>query len=195
MDPVGFVESNPMSFNRYLYVNNNPYKYNDPDGKFLNFVAGAVAGAVIDAAVQYSTTGEVNLGEVASAAVLGSVGLGLAQKALKLGKAAKASRAVNSLRSEYVSKVNGLSGKADKMRKAGKSSESIAKALHAERRSLGVKYKDLTPSDMLEKIYSRNIEKYGDKLGPTIDHLRNKGKTWDDIAESATRTGGKDLKP
>ncbi len=24
VDPVGFVEDNPMSFNRYLYVNNNP---------------------------------------------------------------------------------------------------------------------------------------------------------------------------
>jgi uncharacterized protein RhaS with RHS repeats len=34
MDPVGFVESNPMSFNRYLYVNNNPYKYIDPTGTY-----------------------------------------------------------------------------------------------------------------------------------------------------------------
>jgi len=33
MDPVGFVATNPMSFNRYLYVNNNPYKYVDPDGR------------------------------------------------------------------------------------------------------------------------------------------------------------------
>jgi RHS repeat-associated protein len=33
VDPVGFVADNPMSFNRYLYVNNNPYKYRDPDGR------------------------------------------------------------------------------------------------------------------------------------------------------------------
>ncbi len=32
-DPVGFYEDNPMSFNRYAYANNNPYKYVDPDGR------------------------------------------------------------------------------------------------------------------------------------------------------------------
>ena len=79
------------------------------------------------------------------------------------------------------------------MRKAGASSEDIARALHAERRALGVEYKNLTPPDMLEKIYARNIEKYGDKLGPSIDYLRGRGKSWEDIIESATRTGGKDL--
>lgn len=74
------------------------------------------------------------------------------------------------------------------------STEQIARTLHAERRALGVKYKDLTPPEMLEKIYQRNLEKYGDKLGPSIDYLRGKGKTWEQIIDSATRPGGKDLK-
>jgi hypothetical protein len=35
-----------MSFNRYLYVNNNPYKYTDPNGEFLFLLPliGAVSG-------------------------------------------------------------------------------------------------------------------------------------------------------
>ena len=33
IDPKGFSQGNPHSFNRYNYGNNNPYKYVDPDGK------------------------------------------------------------------------------------------------------------------------------------------------------------------
>tara|TARA_B100000700_G_scaffold180852_1_gene199551 strand:+ start:582 stop:1238 length:657 start_codon:yes stop_codon:yes gene_type:complete len=34
-DPIGWVSKSPvMSFNRYMYANNNPYKYIDPDGQF-----------------------------------------------------------------------------------------------------------------------------------------------------------------
>ena len=35
IDPVGFKASNPMLFNRYAYVNLNPNKYYDPDGRQL----------------------------------------------------------------------------------------------------------------------------------------------------------------
>ena len=44
-DPVGYSAKNPvMSFNRYMYVNNNPYKYKDPDGEWLLQVIGAAVG-------------------------------------------------------------------------------------------------------------------------------------------------------
>ncbi|MCJ8268448.1 MAG: RHS repeat-associated core domain-containing protein, partial [Psychrosphaera sp.] len=40
-DPVGFIAKSPvMSFNRYMYVNNNPYKYIDPDGQLAEDTTG-----------------------------------------------------------------------------------------------------------------------------------------------------------
>ncbi len=104
-----------------------------------------------------------------------------------------AAKGVPALRAAYVSEVEGLSSVASKMRAAGSSSEEIARTLHGLRRELGVKYKSLTPDNMLQQIYQRNLQKYGDKLGPSIDYLRQQGKSWDDIINSATRTGGKDL--
>lgn len=97
------------------------------------------------------------------------------------------------LRRQYVEEVQMLAGKAEVMRLAGSSQEQIARALHAERRDLGVKYKNLTPAKELAEIYVRNEKKYGDKLGPTVEWLRERGKSWEDIIASASRTGGKDL--
>lgn len=81
----------------------------------------------------------------------------------------------------------------DSLKVAGAEAEQIARALHAERRAIGEEFKALTPVDKLTEIYQRNITKYGDKLGPSIDFLREKGKSWEQIIESAGRTGGKDL--
>jgi len=79
------------------------------------------------------------------------------------------------------------------MRAAGSSPETIARTLHAERRALGVRYKDMTPEQLRQQIYQRNMEKYGDPLGPSVEWLRARGKSWEDIIESASRTGGTDL--
>ena len=109
-------------------------------------------------------------------------------------KAALKKSYINFGRMRYVSKVKSLKNKIPKMRKAGKSWEEIARTLHAERRALGVKYKNITPKDLLDEIYKRNLTRYGDELGPTIDYFRNvKMLSWEDIARSAYKPGGKDL--
>ncbi len=83
-DPVGFISTRPMTFNRYSYGNNNPHKYVDPDGEFG--IIGFVIGAAIEAAVQYVITGEIDYKEVliagAVGAVTGGVGGSLAKSAL-----------------------------------------------------------------------------------------------------------------
>ncbi len=97
------------------------------------------------------------------------------------------------LRQKYIGEVEALLRRRDAMRAAGESPETIARTLHAERRELGVKYKDLTPEPLRSQIYARNAEKYGDPLGPSIEWLRSRGKSWEAIIESATRSGGADL--
>ena len=69
-----------MSFNRYLYANNNPHKYTDPDGKFIWHVVGAIAGAGINAIAQGVTKGfdNIDYSQVAVAGALGAVGVGFA---------------------------------------------------------------------------------------------------------------------
>jgi RHS repeat-associated protein len=99
------------------------------------------------------------------------------------------------LRAAYEVEVKALAEKAVEMKAAGHSVEEIATTLHADRRALGVKYKDMTPPEMLKKILERNLKKYGDELGPTIEWLRAQGKSWEEIIESASRPGGQDLKP
>ena len=97
------------------------------------------------------------------------------------------------LRQAYEAEVLALKDLGLSAQAAGQSAEDTARMLHQMRRNLGVQYKDLTPYPLRQSIYQRNLEIYKDKLGPSIDYLRNKGKTWEEIIESATRPGGKDL--
>jgi hypothetical protein len=79
-----------MSFNRYLYVNNNPYKYTDPNGEFLDAIVDAalIAYDLGDMAINgINETNSASLGaNVAGLLIPGATGLGLAVRAKKLGK-------------------------------------------------------------------------------------------------------------
>jgi uncharacterized protein RhaS with RHS repeats len=69
-DPVGFTADNPMSFNRYLYVNNNPYKYKDPDGEWLVHAVAFAVGAAVSGYQTYKSTG----GDVTATLKSGAIG-------------------------------------------------------------------------------------------------------------------------
>lgn len=88
VDPAGFDPSNPTSFNRYAYVNNNPYKYVDPDGELLNFAAKFVLDVGINVAFNYVTTGQLNVGGALKESAVGILNPAKTlTKAAKLGKA------------------------------------------------------------------------------------------------------------
>jgi len=126
-----------------------------------------------------------------SAAQALSLSGGNQSSSFSIGKSGKGSFLY--LRNMYVYEVRGLSSIAEELRSQGQDVESIARRMSLLRRELGVKYKDLTPPDVLQKIYTRNLEKYGDKLGPSVEFLRKQGKSWEDIIRTSTTPGGKDL--
>jgi len=98
------------------------------------------------------------------------------------------------LRVAYETEVKALRDVYENMLKRGVNEETMARTLSQMRRDIGIKYKDLTAIDILEnEIYPRNIKKYGDKLGPTVEWLRAKGKSWKEIIEGAMRPDGSDL--
>ena len=84
-------------------------------------------------------------------------------------------------------RVNQLAPLARQLRAQGESIEKIAKIVHRKRRALGRLFKNVTDSKTRENIFARNLERYGDKWGPTIKYLRDNGKSWEDIIESAAR--------
>jgi hypothetical protein len=63
--------------------------------------------------------------------------------------------------------------------------------VHAERRRLTAAFKKLTSEPWRSRIHARTLAAYGDPVGPTIEHLRARGKSWDDIIDSATRPGSR----
>jgi hypothetical protein len=93
------------------------------------------------------------------------------------------------IRTEYERSVRSLLDMAAQMKAFGEDSEQIARTVHAERRALASRFKDLTPEPLRSVLYNRTLELYGDRAGPTIEYLRAKGKSWENIIESAGRPG------
>ncbi|MAM87013.1 MAG: hypothetical protein CME36_06870 [unclassified Hahellaceae] len=110
VDPVGFVPANPQSFNRYIYVNNNPYKFNDPNGEFINFVAKFVVDVGVNAALSYVTTGSPNFAGALKESASGILNPAkTVQNAAKLAKAlSKSGKVTKKEKKTYYSKKDRL---------------------------------------------------------------------------------------
>jgi len=87
-DPVGWTPENPvMSFNRYLYVNNNPYKYTDPNGEYLLGINLGVSGTFENTNVSLSLSFAVD--DNGKAQVTLTPEIGVSNKKLNAGAFAR----------------------------------------------------------------------------------------------------------
>ncbi|MDQ1091082.1 RHS repeat-associated protein [Xanthomonas sacchari] len=62
VDPIDSSSMSTDKFNRYLYANNNPYRYNDPDGRDSCDVCNGLAAQARSAAINYAAKKAVDLG-------------------------------------------------------------------------------------------------------------------------------------
>ena len=93
----------------------------------------------------------------------------------------------NPLRQAYESEVTGLREYGEELLASGVSEKQVAQTLNQARRDLGIKYKNATPQPLREYIYEINMQRYGDKLGPTYESMIKSGKSNVDIINSSSR--------
>jgi RHS repeat-associated protein len=100
VDPVRFQEGHAHSFNRYAYAANNPYRYVDPDGRWIEDAVLGIPSLALGAANFYSNVRDGNygsaaldaggmvldIGAIAAPGVPGGVGIAITTG--RLGKAA-----------------------------------------------------------------------------------------------------------
>jgi len=197
-----------VDFNFYRYVGNDPVNFLDPSGLIVAMDNHSTIPSVtptFETPVEFLTMEDIDpnpgLMDVSDifipiSRILGGIAKGIEGLFKGAGgvKVVGVAKKVPKLRQKYINAVKRMCKQVKNLRKAGLSEEAIARKMSAGRRAIGKNFKTRTPKELRGEIYKRNEGKYtGDALGPTIDSLIKKGKTWTEIIESSCRTGGKDM--
>jgi len=189
-DPIGLAGG----VNAYGFAEGDPVSYGDPYGlKSEECCQDNPNAQNLELEVQAMEYNGSHPRESAALLGLGVLATAGGFAVLEVSSGAVAGTNLLALRAEYVGKVRSLSDVGRQMLARGEGEEAVARTLHTARRALGEEYKMLTPLPQRIVIYGRNLLKYGDRLGPTVNWLRSQGKSWADIIGSAARAGGSDL--
>ena len=93
------------------------------------------------------------------------------------------------LRLAYERAVAELGERVSDMLAAGRAQEQVARWAVGQRDRLKQVYRDMTPPAALSIIEARSLAQYGNITGPSVEQLRDGGKSWAEIAASAGRPG------
>lgn len=163
VDPIRFVESEPHTFTRYAYAANNPYRYTDPDGEFINFIIGGVKAAVENIAIQHiemamGTRDTFSWGELAFDTTLGAATSGLST----IKNAARvANMASDVAKMEHAGDATGalkMANQASDAAKGANAPNKQPKAFSSEKQALV----DMAKSDKRKGITSEDMQAYKD---------------------------------
>ena len=92
-------------------------------------------------------------------------------------------------RAHYEAEVMALGSAATRMLDAGVSQEHVARWIVAQRNALKQRFRALTPPDDRVRLEAWTLGRYGNALGPSVEWLRDAGKSWREIIDGATRPG------
>jgi photosystem II stability/assembly factor-like uncharacterized protein len=93
------------------------------------------------------------------------------------------------LRLAYERAVAELGAQVSAMLAAGVAQEQVARWAVGQRDLLKQVYRSMTPPQALAIIEARTLAQYGNTTGPSVEQLRDGGKSWAEIAASAGRPG------
>ncbi len=178
-----------MSLHRYLYANASPVSFRDPSGKItLGQVLVTIDIAMTISSI-YSGVNHLYEGKYKEAAIdFSSVafwGIAGARKTFKFGKWWYNGHRVRSI---YNSAILEIDETVTIMQNAGKTIEEIADAVVKIRNNSKVATRALMYAVDVAKLEARNLEKYGNTVGPTLEQLLKKYGSYEEIIDASTRT-------
>jgi RHS repeat-associated protein len=186
MDVFEGLTSDPSTLHKYLYCADNPINSLDPSGNFTlkeTMVAINIGLSIfgIIQGVYLVCTGHPTAGttEVILSSFWGA-GFKLKPGFARWWIAARA------VRLSYLKSARQIITVIDDMRKTGKTTKQIAETVVKLRNEAKVAARAIDTTENAAYAAARNLEKYGNEIGPDIEWLLKEHGSYEAIIESAT---------
>ena len=97
------------------------------------------------------------------------------------------------LRQQYEQQVENIAGLVEGFKQQGMTDQQIAEIVIPLRNNYKAAYRSFMSPEAVAMVEARNLGRYGDRLGPSVDYFLSVGKTYEYMVEAASRPGGADI--